>query len=277
MPRLEAIPLHELDARIEAAERSVIERDQRIRGCAQRIATRARQRIGHSLGMGFATVAIGVALMAWRTRIQTLLAGGKTRYAHPLLRGLALGWPVLPRHWRERVPSPLVALLLAIGLKRTTIEPVQAAAYVDLARYAGDWYEIERLGNEVGGAMDARASYRLDRAGLAVANRCVSEGGQERVVRGRARVVDPHTGARLALSFAPFWLRWLPFGWTDYWILHVDPDYRHALVGTPNRRHLWLMSRDPSLGEGERARLVSIARRQGFDTARLRRIAQRAA
>jgi lipocalin len=32
----------------------------------------------------------------------------------------------------------------------------------------------------------------------------------------------------------------------DYWILDLNPDYTRALVGSPNRKFLWLLSKNPN-------------------------------
>ena len=58
----------------------------------------------------------------------------------------------------------------------------------------------------------------------------------------------------------PAWLRWLPFAWSDYWILYVDPAYRHAVVGTPDRKRLWLLSRTPDIAPTDYERLLTQVR-----------------
>lgn len=55
----------------------------------------------------------------------------------------------------------------------------------------------------------------------------------------------------------------------DYWVLYVSDDYKTAIVGNPNRRYLWLLSRTPEVNETVREELLSKARQQGYDTTRL--------
>jgi apolipoprotein D and lipocalin family protein len=55
----------------------------------------------------------------------------------------------------------------------------------------------------------------------------------------------------------------------DYWILFVDERYRTAIVGSPDRKYLWILSRTPSLPAWERENLLAKARQQGYDTNRL--------
>jgi len=145
--------------------------------------------------------------------------------------------------------------------------PVTVVPKVDLARYAGKWYEIAKFPNRFQrGCLGATAEYTLapDGKSVVVVNRCQEEGpgGKERSVRGKARVVDPETNAKLSVTF--FW----PFS-GDYWILALGHDYEYAVVGTPDRKYLWFLARTPTVDDGVYARLVEEARRQGFDPARI--------
>ena len=62
------------------------------------------------------------------------------------------------------------------------------------------------------------------------------------------------------------WLRWLPGAWADYWILHVDADYANAVVGTPDRKCLWLLSRNPHASEAQLGALRALAESRGYET-----------
>jgi hypothetical protein len=74
---------------------------------------------------------------------------------------------------------------------------------------------------------------------------------------------------RLEVRFAPAWLSWLPMVWGDYWILKLDRDYQVALVGTPDREYLWVLSRAPRLDDAalqaelDYAAQPGLRRRQG--------------
>ena len=52
----------------------------------------------------------------------------------------------------------------------------------------------------------------------------------------------------------------------DYWVLYVDDDYRTALVGNPNRKYLWLLTREQKVTAAQRDKLLEVARSQGYDT-----------
>ena len=80
-----------------------------------------------------------------------------------------------------------------------------------------------------------------------------------------ATVVDRTTNARLTVVFDNYFARL--FGSSregNYWILALDPDYRTAMVGTPDRRFLWILSRTPQLDNAIYRRLVEYASQLGF-------------
>lgn len=93
-------------------------------------------------------------------------------------------------------------------------------------------------------------------------------GGEVEEATGEAGAVD-ESGSRLEVSFLPQGLRWIPFTKGDYWILALAPDYSVSLVGSPDRKYLWLLSRTPELDATTREHYLAIARQRGFDLAPL--------
>jgi apolipoprotein D and lipocalin family protein len=76
--------------------------------------------------------------------------------------------------------------------------------------------------------------------------------------KGKAKVVDKNTGAKLKVTF--FW----PFS-ADYWIIDLGKDYNYAVVGTPNRKYLWILSRTPQIADKLYSQLIESAKSKGFD------------
>jgi apolipoprotein D and lipocalin family protein len=150
--------------------------------------------------------------------------------------------------------------------------PVRALEAVDLRRYVGDWFEIARFPNRFqqrcAGAV--RATYALRPDGrIDVINRCRTADGRVTEARGVARVVDPHTSAKLKVRFAPAALSFLPLVWGDYWIVGLADDYSWAVVGAPNRAYLWILSRTTTLDPDQMASALAAAQANGFDVTRL--------
>lgn len=168
----------------------------------------------------------------------------------------------------NRLYSIPLALLLAVGSPfagADELPPVRSVSQIDLARYAGKWFEIAAFPmyfqrNCLG---DTTAEYTLQDDGeIAVLNRCRTASGFDQA-SGRAWAPDATLNAQLKVSF--FW----PFR-SDYWVVGLDPDYRWALVGNPNRQYLWLLSRTPQLPPAEQERAQQVASEQGYDLKQLR-------
>jgi apolipoprotein D and lipocalin family protein len=147
--------------------------------------------------------------------------------------------------------------------------PLPTVAGVDLARYAGAWYEIALLPNRFQRqcVADTQARYRLDGERVEVINRCRTASGEIEDVKGHAKVVDGSGNARLRVTF--FW----PF-YGDYWVLDLDEGYREVLVGTPSRQYAWVLSREPQMDEARLQRLLDKAATLGFDKGAFQRTPQ---
>ena len=138
---------------------------------------------------------------------------------------------------------------------------------VDLTRYAGTWHEIARLPMWFQRhCVDSKATYTVRNDGaIGVHNACITDSGGHDEIDGVATVVDPSTNARLRVVFDNFFARL--FGSSregNYWILALDSDYQTAMVGTPDRRYLWILSRSRQLDETTYQRLVQQAQQFGF-------------
>jgi apolipoprotein D and lipocalin family protein len=170
-----------------------------------------------------------------------------------------------------------VMFILLAGLAfaapgRDADKPLRTVTPVDLDRYLGRWYEIASYPAWFQKNCTAvTADYSLrDDGSIKVVNSCrkASLDGKLKQAKGRAKIVDTTSNARLKVSF--FW----PF-WGDYWIIDLDPDYRWAVVGVPSRKYLWILSRTPEMDDEIYQQIVSRLRDQGYDPTRLNRTLQR--
>jgi len=172
-----------------------------------------------------------------------------------------------------RVPLFVVVAIVAAGLTvMAAPAPLRVVPTVDLARYAGTWYEIARLPNrfqtKCAGEVVAAYARRPD-GRITVTNRCRTTGGETTVATGIARRVDGRPPSVLEVRFAPAFLSFLPAVWGDYQIIALDAGYEHAMVGTPDRAYLWVLSRTPRMDQALYRRLLDDAKSQGFDVAKV--------
>jgi apolipoprotein D and lipocalin family protein len=162
-----------------------------------------------------------------------------------------------------------VVMLAACTMKRgPSLPPPDVVPSVDLARYAGTWYEIASYPSRFQkGCSGTSATYTLMPGGwIEVLNRC-TRAGKTDSVKGKAKVADPSTNAKLKVTF--FW----PFSGA-YWIIELGAEYEYAVVSNPDRSYLWVLSRTPRMDEGVYAGIVERLRSSGFDIGKLARTVQ---
>lgn len=168
------------------------------------------------------------------------------------------------------VSSALCAVALTLGGCTTPPRGLPVQADVDLSRYTGTWYEQARLPNtfQADCATDVMADYGLLPDGtLGITNQCRRSDGSTKIATAQGRVADSGEGrdpARLEVRFAPRWTSWLPMVWGDYWIIRLEDDYRYSLVGTPDRKYLWVLSRDRQADPAVVDELLQYAGTLGF-------------
>lgn len=154
--------------------------------------------------------------------------------------------------------------------------PLEPVASVDVERYMGLWYEIARYPTSFQKDCEGTtAEYSLrDDGRVDVVNTCRfgTKDGEPRSAEAVARVMDGSNGARIAVNFAPIPL---PAGRGNYWIIHLDEGYQHAVIGEPSGRFLWFLSRTPTVTPEVRAELDAAAVAAGYDLSMLKETEQR--
>jgi apolipoprotein D and lipocalin family protein len=151
---------------------------------------------------------------------------------------------------------------------------------VDLESYVGKWFEIKRIENDFqdnepmageGVCYNVTAEYGfLPQNKISVKNTCYRKSRVE-IANAKAKSVRGSNNAKLKVNFTgiPF-LEWLGIGNGDYWILALGDKnsenlYSWVLVGSPDLKYGWILSRDLNLDEIEIERALSIAESVGYD------------
>jgi len=140
---------------------------------------------------------------------------------------------------------------------------LEVVPHVELGKYLGKWYEIAHLPAKFQeGCNETTATYSLlGNGNISVLNEC-KKNGKIKLARGKAKIDDKTTNAKLKVTF--FW----PF-YGDYWIIKLGQDYEYAVVGTPNRKYLWILCRTPQMDNKLFSEILEFVRVKGFNTANL--------
>jgi apolipoprotein D and lipocalin family protein len=158
----------------------------------------------------------------------------------------------------------LITMVLFTSLKAQ--KDLSVVSSVDLKRYAGKWYEIARLPFSFESKLKCiTATYTLREDGninVENAGRLISKPEKTSIARGKAFIPDKNAPGKLKVQF--FW----PFK-GDYWIMHLDENYKYVLIGEPSFRYLWILARENKLEESVLQMLKKKATEAGYDLTKL--------
>ncbi len=165
----------------------------------------------------------------------------------------------------------LPILLLFTMPTSIAAQALRTVPHVDLNRYAGTWYEIASFPQRfTKGCQATTATYTTtDKGYVIVENRCNRDSlaGKTSYIKGRAFVVPNSGNAKLKVQF--FWpLR------GKYWIIDLADDYSYAVVGHPDRKYLWILSRTPQLSDAVYQGILDRVKANGYTLDKLQRTPQ---
>lgn len=149
---------------------------------------------------------------------------------------------------------------------------LKTVPHVDLQRYAGDWHVF------------AHIPYSLEKGKVGTLDRYVlrPDGKMDNIFlfrrgsleapleqwKGVAWVHNRETNAEWRVQF--IWPFRLP-----YLVIDLDPDYQWSVVGYPNRKLAWVLTRKPTLDEPTYQAILKRMTAQGYDASRLVKVPQR--
>ena len=147
----------------------------------------------------------------------------------------------------------------------------KTVSYVDLKRYMGRWYVIANVPYFLEkGKVASFDTYALRPDGQIENNFTFRKGSfdaTEKTWHGTAKVVNTETNAEWTVQF--IWpLR------TTYLVFDLDPEYQWAVVGTPDRKLLWILARTRQLPDATHTAILQQLRQSGFDVSKLSPVPQ---
>lgn len=167
----------------------------------------------------------------------------------------------------------LFVLAAALSPYTASAQKAHAAAKLDLNQLMGSWFEVARYPDKAERqcVSDAVVLYALgDKPGhFQLVASCVAKDNYTDARNSSGKVANKFGDGRLRLGW--FW----PFR-SKYWVFAVDPGYQWALVGNPNHKALWILSRTPTIDSATLSLIESQASAQGFNPGKLIPIPQKA-
>lgn len=165
----------------------------------------------------------------------------------------------------------LIVLILALAGCQLLKAPmdIRTEDQVDLNRFTGDWYVIASIPTpferNAYNAVESYAPPQGNRIQTTFTFNAGSLDGPKKTYRPVGFVGNDGSNAVWGMQF--LW----PFK-AEYRVMFVDERYERTIVGRRARDYLWIMARRADLDEAAYQELVGIARAEGYDTSKLRRV-----
>lgn len=160
----------------------------------------------------------------------------------------------------KKMKTLSVLLCRLVGCSKQTVDNSVVTNF-DINRFLGSWYEIARFDHSFERGMEqTKANYTLREDGKVDVLNTGFKNGKQSEAKGVAKLTD--TPALLRVSF------WGPF-YSDYRIMLLDDSYQYALIGGGSDNYLWILSRTPQISEEIKDKILTEAKRRGYDTDKL--------
>lgn len=148
---------------------------------------------------------------------------------------------------------------------------LQSMVGLNLDKFMGSWYEIAKFPHR-GNTRKVGVMVNYTRVDpLTLKENYIYQEGDftSKIIEktNTLHLVDPEHPARMQKE------RSGPLA-MNYWVLEVGADYDYAVIGTPDRQHLWILSRTPQLLPDKYEALAHRLKQQGFAVQDLVRVPQ---
>lgn len=154
---------------------------------------------------------------------------------------------------------------LCVPVLPMAAQSATAVPKLDLNKLTGTWYQVAKLPikSEKKCISDGTVLYALsDKArSFQAGTFCTIKGGDQNDINAAGQQDKAGSGKlrlrRLVIFHRP------------YWVLATGPNFEWALVGTPNHKSLWILSRNAEIAPELYTQLQALAAAQGFPVAKL--------
>ncbi|MDP9077279.1 MAG: lipocalin family protein [Bacteroidota bacterium] len=153
-----------------------------------------------------------------------------------------------------------ISIILVSFLTLFATAPNKTVSNVDSKRFAGTWYSLYSIPTMFDkGSRQTTTHYTLNKDGYYdVVTTCIkNDKGDIRTVKSKIFRVDGTTDGQMKAQF--IW----PIK-VDYWVIDLAPDYSWVVVGHPDHRFLFIMSRKPEMDKSLHDELVAKCKAMGY-------------
>ena len=155
--------------------------------------------------------------------------------------------------------------------EKDNLPKMRTVDYVDLKRFMGDWFVIANIPTFIEkNATNAVESYSMGDNGEVKTNFTFFQNyphGKKKVYKPTGYIHNTDTNAEWRMQF--LWPFKMPF-----LIIDLDKQYQYTVIGYPNRKYLWIMSRNPEMDSNLYNSIIDQLSKKGFDISKIKKVTQ---
>ncbi|MCX2575483.1 lipocalin family protein [Pedobacter sandarakinus] len=138
-------------------------------------------------------------------------------------------------------------------------------ARLDLKKYSGTWYSLYSIPTIFDkGSRETTTKYTLNKDGYYDVLTTYKKPNDEKVYSRNSKMFPSEDGDRGELQAQFIW----PIK-IDYWVIELADDYSYVVVGHPDHKFLFIMSRSQTMPKKTHDEIVSRCKAKGYDVAKL--------
>jgi len=173
---------------------------------------------------------------------------------------------------RLAIAAAISTLAVACSGVNKNLPEQKTVPHVNLPRFMGKWYVIASIPTMFEkGAVNAIETYTWNEEDQLIdidfRFRQDSATGKEKSIPQKGFIFDKNSNAEWRIQ--PFWP--LKFA---YLIIDLAKDYSDTTIGVPDRGHVWIMAREPSLPATRYNAIVAKLKSLGYDMSALKTVPQ---
>jgi apolipoprotein D and lipocalin family protein len=155
-------------------------------------------------------------------------------------------------------------LLVVFAYLAVISPPNKPVDKIDLNHFAGKWYSLYSIPTMYDkGSRETTTTYTLNKDGYYNVLTVCKKGDENKVSTYKSKLFpEDNTDGELKAQF--LW----PFK-VDYWVIELPEDYSYVVVGHPDHKFLFIMSRKPAMDKKQYDEIVARCKAKGYDVNKL--------
>lgn len=138
-------------------------------------------------------------------------------------------------------------------------------AKLDLRKYSGTWYSLYSIPTIFDkGSRETTTKYTLNKEGYYNVLTTYKKPNDDKIYSRNSKMFPSENGDSGELQAQFIW----PIK-VDYWIIELADDYSYVVVGHPDHKFLFIMSRNKSIPKKSYEEIVAHCKSKGYDVSKL--------